>query len=210
MAGSRAAKRAGDASVAKVALPIEGDELRVVIVADTHSSPHPESAARIAAERPHHIVHAGDIGDLDVLSQLAALAPVTAVRGNIDAGARGIPDFVLLDVVDGDRVLVTALVTHIAVYGPKLRAEVARRAARDHASVVLCGHSHVPFAGRDRGLAVFNPGSIGPRRFQLPIVFGVMTVRRDGITLRHVDVETGEAWRPPARPESRLARESKH
>jgi hypothetical protein len=62
---------------------------------------------------------------------------------------------------------------------------------------VVCGHSHVPFIGRDRGLTVFNPGSIGPRRFHLPIVFGTMDVTPAGLRLGHVDCETGAPWTPP-------------
>src|SRR3954469_15251590 len=63
---------------------------RLVLVADTHSAPHTDSAKHIAAERPSHILHAGDIGDLAVLDDLAKLAKVTAVRGNIDVHARGL------------------------------------------------------------------------------------------------------------------------
>jgi predicted phosphodiesterase len=61
---------------------------------------------------------------------------------------------------------------------------------------VICGHSHVPFIGRDRGIGVFNPGSIGPRRFHLPIVFGVFELRDRRVSLRHVDCETGLRWEP--------------
>ena len=66
------------------------------------------------------------------------------------------------------------------------------------ASLVVCGHSHVPFIGRDQGLVVFNPGSIGPRRFHLPIVFGVIDLGPGGVKLRHVDCETGRTWEPPS------------
>jgi predicted phosphodiesterase len=62
--------------------------------------------------------------------------------------------------------------------------------------MVLCGHSHVPFLGRDKGLVVLNPGSIGPRRFQLPITLGVLDLAQTGISLRHVSCETGETWLP--------------
>jgi hypothetical protein len=165
-------------------------------VADTHSQPHPRSAELIAAQRPDHILHAGDIGAREVLDALAVHAPVTAVRGNIDGQMPGIPDVVTLDVRDGDRTLVTMLLLHIAVYGPKLRADAARLARAEDASVVVCGHSHVPFLGRDQGIAVVNAGSIGPRRFQLPIVFAVVDVRRDGVAIHHVSCETGGRWQP--------------
>jgi predicted phosphodiesterase len=87
---------------------------------------------------------------------------------------------------------------HIGVYGPKLRGDVARLARAQEASLVVCGHSHVPFIGRDAGLGVFNPGSVGPRRFQLPIVFGMMDLSPAGVRLRHIDCETGQTWLPPA------------
>jgi hypothetical protein len=172
---------------------------RIVVVADTHGLPHPRAFERIAALQPAHILHGGDIGDLSVLEGLARLAAVSAVRGNIDAGAPGIPDLLTLDVRDGDGTLATILLLHIAVYGPRLRAEVARLAAAEGASLVVCGHSHVPFMGRDRGVPVFNPGSIGPKRFALPIVFGVIDLSRERISLRHVDCLTGETWQPGMR-----------
>src|SRR6202035_1910478 len=96
--------------------------LRLVVVADTHSKPHPRSTELIAAQHPAHILHAGDIGALAVLDELRDVAPVTAARGNIDAQVPGVPDVVTIDVRDGERSLVTLLLLHIAVYGPRLRA----------------------------------------------------------------------------------------
>jgi putative phosphoesterase len=172
------------------------DAIRFAIVADTHSQPHEAIKERLAALNPDRILHAGDIGNLKVLDALAETAPVHAVRGNIDVHADEVPDSITLDVKDNAGILVSILLMHIAVYGPKLRADAVRLANKNHANVVVCGHSHVPFVGRDRGLTVFNPGSIGPRRFQLPICFGVMDIARTGVSLRHVDCETGETWRP--------------
>jgi hypothetical protein len=120
------------------------------------------------------------------------------VRGNIDVHAEEVPDSVTLDVEDAGGTLITILLMHIAVNGPKLRADAVRLAQKSRADVVVCGHSHVPFIGRDRGLVVMNPGSIGPRRFQLPIVLGVIDIDRKGVALRHVDCETGAPWRPSA------------
>jgi predicted phosphodiesterase len=88
------------------------------------------------------------------------------------------------------------LLMHIAVYGPRIRAEAARLAEAEGAKLILCGHSHVPFLGRDRGLTVFNPGSVGPRRMHLPILFGVLQIADGKVSLKHVDCETGEEWRP--------------
>lgn len=187
-------------------IELTGSVLRIAAVADTHGRPHPRAHERIAALRPDHILHAGDIGDLSVLAGLAAIAPVSAVRGNIDVLAPDVPDTIAIDVRAGGAALATILLVHIAVYGPKLRAEIARRAESAGASLVVCGHSHVPFMGRDRGIAVFNPGSIGPPRFTLPIVFGVVEISRERVSLRHVDCVTGEPWRPAAPASARAPR----
>jgi putative phosphoesterase len=170
--------------------------LRLVVVADTQSQPDPRSADVIAAQRPDRILHAGDIGAPGVLDLLAVHAPVTAVRGNIDAELPGVPDVVTIDLRDHDRTLLTLLLLHIAVNGPKLRADAVRLARAADADIVVCGHSHVPFIGRDQGIAVVNAGSIGPRRFRLPIVFAVVDIRRDGVAMHHVSCETGERWQP--------------
>jgi putative phosphoesterase len=174
--------------------------LTIACVADTHSQPHPATAERLAAIAPDAILHAGDIGDPAVIRQLAQIAPVHAVRGNIDTRSE-FPDVMTIDIGgDGDGGApprLRILLTHIAVAGPRLRAEIARMARAERAGLVVCGHSHVPFIGRDRELAVFNPGSIGPRRFQLPIVLGTIAITPQAVRLAHVDCETGRAWSPP-------------
>ncbi len=177
-------------------LEVPNTGARLVLVADTHSAPHPDCATHIAALHPTHILHAGDIGDLAVLEQLAKLANLTAVRGNIDAHASDLPDAITIDIRDLDGPLFTLLLVHIAVYGPKLRGEIAKLAHADGASIVVCGHSHVPFIGRDKGVVIVNAGSIGPRRFQLPIVFAVMEISRQQISMHHVSCETGQRWEP--------------
>jgi hypothetical protein len=178
-------------------VPLRADgTARIVAVADTHSQPHPRTAEHLRALAPDAILHAGDIGDLAVLEDLRAIAPLHAVRGNIDTRAAELPDVLSLELAGGGRLL-RVLMTHIAVYGPKIRADVAKLARADKASLIVCGHSHVPFIGEDRGLTVFNPGSIGPRRFQLPIVFGTIDITPKGVKLAHVNCETGAAWSPP-------------
>jgi hypothetical protein len=171
--------------------------LRLAVVADTHSNPHPATLQRLQELRADAILHAGDIGDLAVLEALATVAPVHAVRGNIDVRASDLPDELVLDVArDGDLVL-RILVVHIAVNGPRLRADAVRMAKAAGAQLVVCGHSHVPFIGKDRDLVVFNPGSAGPRRFQLPIVFGTIEIGPKGLGLAHIDCATGLRWTPP-------------
>lgn len=178
-----------------VELP-EGEDVDVAVVADTHGQPHPNAPELIRALQPRLIVHAGDIGELGALEPLRAIAPLLAVRGNIDGALPGFADSLDIELTAGGRCLVKLLLIHIAVYGPRLRSEVARLAEQHQARIVLCGHSHVPFLGRSQGMVTFNPGSIGPRRFSLPITFGVLSLRSSGISLRHVSCETGETWLP--------------
>lgn len=213
----------------RVTLRAAGGELRLGVVADTHSQPHPATSERLRALAPDAILHAGDIGDLSVLEPLASIAPLHAVRGNIDARAPDLPDVIVVDVRDAsdpyfattgvaddsldereaeksDVVndfdnasppLLRFLLLHIAVAGPRLRAEVVKLASEERASLVVCGHSHVPFIGRDRGIAMFNPGSVGPRRFALPIVLGSIVISGGRARLAHIDCETGAPWSPP-------------
>ncbi|MBK7862879.1 MAG: metallophosphoesterase family protein [Archangiaceae bacterium] len=181
----------------QVALPNAVPTL-IGVVADTHSSPHPDGLRHLAALKPHLVLHAGDIGDLHVLEQLRAIAPLQAVRGNIDDASSGLPETQVLEFErDGRRVL-TALLTHIAVYGGiRIRGEVAKAARAASAQLIVCGHSHVPFITQDRGLTLFNPGSVGPKRPPLPILFGVIEIGAQGISMRHVDALTGAKWLPP-------------
>jgi uncharacterized protein len=175
-------------------LRLERERLRIAVVADTHGRPHAQLGRRIEELAPDHCLHAGDIGDVAVLRALEAHAPVTAVRGNIDP--HDLPDAITIDLRAGDATLLKILLTHIALHESRLRADVSRLARAEDASLVVCGHSHIPFAGREGSLTVFNPGSVGPRRFRLPIVLGVIDVGLASVAVRHVDCETGRPWTP--------------
>ena len=178
-------------------LTLPGGTGRIAVVADTHSAPHPAIGDRLAALRADAIFHAGDIGELTVLDELRRHAPLYAVRGNIDSRANDLPDVQVIDVVGRPKGTLRILLVHIAVYGPKLRADIVRKARAVGAVLVVCGHSHVPFIGTDRGIAMFNPGSIGPRRFHLPIVFGTIDITPERVHLAHHDCATGAPWSPP-------------
>lgn len=198
MARARRTKAAPSIVKRSASLTVRDGRMKLALVADTHSAPHEKTAERLRDLKPDAILHAGDIGALTVLEELGAIAPTLAVRGNIDGVANDLPDEMTIDVKDessGDTLFKIFLV-HIAVYGPKLRAEIAKRARAEGAQIVVCGHSHVPFIGRDQGLTVMNPGSIGPKRFHLPIVFGTMELRNGKLALEHVSIETGERWLP--------------
>jgi putative phosphoesterase len=175
---------------------LSNDVRKIAVVADTHSAPHEGTAKALAALGPDAIFHAGDIGDLEVLEHLREIAPLYAIRGNIDTRADTLPDILVIDLPLAAPNKLRVMIVHIGVYGPKLRAEVAHRARAEKANLVVCGHSHVPFIGIDRGIYVFNPGSCGPRRFQLPIVLGLIDLAPTGVKLAHINCETGAAWSP--------------
>ncbi len=168
----------------------------VAVVADTHSVPHEDALRQLRALRPEAVLHAGDIGDLAVLDRLRQVAPVYAVRGNIDERADDLPDVLIIDLVDSAQATTRLLLTHIAVAGIRLRPDVAALARKHRTPLVVCGHSHVPFIGQDKGLTLFNPGSIGPRRFRLPILYGALELTPTQLSLRHYDCETGARWHP--------------
>ncbi|MGE0785006.1 MAG: metallophosphoesterase [Sandaracinaceae bacterium] len=177
------------------ALPLTDGALRLAVISDTHSKPHPNAHGLVKDLAPDAILHGGDVGDLAVLDAFRDIAEVIAVRGNIDERTQ-LPDFVTIRVVEDRDTRLTILLTHVAVNGPRIRADAARWAHARRASLIVCGHSHVPFLGRDRGLTVLNAGSIGPRRFHLPIVFAVIEIANRKLSLRHIDCETGEPWAP--------------
>jgi hypothetical protein len=112
------------------------------------------------------ILHAGDVGDPEILKQLERIAPVTAVRGNVDQGdwSQRIP---LSEVIEVEGVSIYML--HI-LEKLDLKPEASRFAA------VVYGHSHVPKIEVKKGVLYFNPGSAGPRRFKLPVTVGKLVI----------------------------------
>lgn len=168
----------------------------MAVVSDSHSLPHNRALEIISGFHPDAILHTGDVGELRILDDLATICPVYAVRGNIDPHLPELPDLLLLELTSKERLVLRIAALHVGVYSTKLRSEVIRMARTEEATVVMCGHSHIPFIGSDRGLAVFNPGSIGPRRNSLPIVFGMFELSAQGFRLHHIDCETGLRWKP--------------
>ncbi len=167
----------------------------IAVISDTHGHAHSRAEQLVADLKPDAILHGGDIGNLEVLEPFRRIAPLYAVRGNIDGRGHGMPDIIDVEVVTTATRL-RILLQHIALYGPKLLAQAAQQARAHTCTLVVCGHSHVPFLGIDKGLGAFNPGSIGPRRFGLPITFGVLDIGPAGTNFRHINCETGERWLP--------------
>lgn len=142
--------------------------MRIAVVSDTHGLLRPELLPMLAGAE--HILHLGDVGDPGILARLGEIAPVTAIRGNVDtsgACAR-LPDTEVVTLGGMDLYLLHN------VQDLDLDPGAAGFAA------VLFGHSHKPEIRRHKGVLFFNPGSCGPRRFQLPISFGWIEIAVNG------------------------------
>ena len=113
-----------------------------------------------------HIIHAGDIGAPEILEQLAAIAPVTAIRGNIDKAewARHLPETEVVELAG------------VSIYVLHDLAQLDLKPLAAGFRVVISGHSHVPKQEMRDGVHYFNPGSAGPRRFKLPVSLGRVTI----------------------------------
>src|SRR4051794_11577147 len=106
-------------------IPLRSDgTLRLGVVADTHSKPNPAGVKHLAALKPDVILHAGDIGELGCLDSFRELAPLVAVRGNIDSADSGLPEQLTVELTAAeDKTVFRLLLLHIAVAGPRLRKD---------------------------------------------------------------------------------------
>lgn len=163
------------------------EEARVGVISDTHGFLRSEVFG--AFDSVDRIVHAGDVGDPAILADLEVLAPVTAVWGNVDGGeVRRMCTESAEGTVAGLRFAVTHG-HHVARYD---RLPERFPGAR----VVIHGHSHLPALRRVDGTVILNPGSAGPKRFDKPVTVALMTVRDGRVSVRHLDLETGEEFAP--------------
>ena len=157
-----------------------GGVTRIGLISDTHGLLRPEATAFLAGSA--HIVHAGDVGDPAILDALAAIAPLTVVRGNVDtdAWARRLPETA--------RVTVAGITIHTLHDLHALDLKAAGAGIR----VVVSGHSHKPVIETRAGVLYVNPGSAGPRRFRLPITAAELIVDGDRVEARvHTLVAAG-------------------
>ena len=148
----------------------------VGVISDTHGLLRRSAVAALVGSDA--IVHAGDIGRPEVLEGLRAIAPLVAVRGNVDLDwARALPDTVQLTVA-GRRLLVLHDLKEIDL-DPK----------RVGFNVVVSGHSHVPKVEWRDGVLYVNPGSAGQRRFRLPVAVARIEFASQSIEARIVELE---------------------
>ena len=146
------------------------------VISDTHGLLRPQATE--AMRGSDRILHAGDVGAPEILLALGEIAPVSAIRGNVDtdAWARDLPK---TEVVEASGVSIYIL-HDLAQLDLKLGAAGFR--------VVVYGHSHQPKIEEKNGVLYFNPGSAGPRRFHLPVSVGRLTIEAGKVCAELVEL----------------------
>ena len=136
--------------------------MRIGVISDTHGLLRPEAEARLAGV--DHILHAGDIGVPGILPRLAEIAPLTAIRGNVDTAtwSLGLPEQVVTTLAGR-----TVLMLHDL-------ADLAIDPVAEGIDIVVTVHSHLPRMEAVGGVLYLNPGSAGPRRFRLPVTLAIL------------------------------------
>jgi putative phosphoesterase len=142
--------------------------LKIGIVSDTHGLFRPEVIQ--VFKSVERILHIGDVGKISILKELEKIAPVTAIRGNVDTEGpcAKLPE---TEVVLAEGQYIYMLHDLKSIHLDPAAAKFA---------AVLHGHTHVPNFYHKKGVLYFNPGSCGPRRFELPVTVGLLTVSADG------------------------------
>ncbi|HZV97390.1 MAG TPA: metallophosphoesterase family protein [Methylophilaceae bacterium] len=150
--------------------------LRVGLISDTHGLLRPEAIEFLRGS--NFIIHAGDICEPKILSELRALAPVTAVRGNNDHGPWA------EDLRSAEFLRVDAVTVYVIHDLADLNIDLSSAGVH----VVVSGHSHKPHIEERNGVLFVNPGSSGPRRFRLPVAAAELLVEGESVTARIIEL----------------------
>lgn len=150
--------------------------LRIGLISDTHAFLRPEASTFLRGCA--HIVHAGDVGNRKILEELSAIAPTTAVRGNVDMGpwAETLAETELLQFGE----IILYLIHDLS------QLDIDPQAAG--VGVVVSGHSHQPVIRERNDVLYINPGSAGPRRFKLPISIGEIIIAGRSVAPRIIEL----------------------
>lgn len=147
--------------------------MRIGVISDTHGLLRPEALEALSGVE--HIIHAGDIGGPDIVPRLAGIAPVIAIRGNVDT------QLWAQDFASRETVTLGGRTIHVLHDIGELDLDPASAGV----CVVVSGHSHRPQARTLGGVVYLNPGSAGPRRFRLPVMLATIDLAGDGIRPEH-------------------------
>jgi putative phosphoesterase len=150
---------------------------RIGLISDTHGLLRKEAVEALRGSEL--IIHAGDVGKPEILEALRKLAPVVAVRGNVDTeeGARLLP------------VTTVAEASAVRIYVLHDVKDLDLNLAAAGFQIVVSGHSHKPLRMERDGVLYINPGSAGPRRFQLPVTVARLNLKQEPWNLEFVDLE---------------------
>ena len=173
----------------------ENDDIIATIglISDTHGWLHPFIHEAFAG--CDLIVHAGDIGRVEVLDELETIAPVAAVKGNIDGGDLRFLPLERVEEVGGKRIAVL----HIAG-SPKSPRPAARNLLRkERPDVIVVGHSHIPVVSKVSGAIWINPGAAGREGHHVDRFAGLLHVKRDG-NFAMDRIVLGQRWDEPVQP----------
>jgi uncharacterized protein len=152
--------------------------VNIGVISDTHGLLRPQAVEALC--RSHRILHAGDVGAPEILEALKQIAPVTAIRGNVDTApwASTLP---LIEVVEANG---------ISIYMLHDLAQLDLKPEAAGFRVVVYGHSHKPKIEEKNGVLYFNPGSAGPRRFSLPVSVGRLAITEGEVRTELIELET--------------------
>jgi uncharacterized protein len=140
--------------------------MRIGVISDTHGLLRPE--AQRALQGVHAIIHAGDVGAPEILTQLKVIAPVFAVRGNVDTQpwAQGLPRTTVVEISSFNFYVLHNL------------RELDLKPQAAGFDAVITGHTHQAEQRFDAGVLYLNPGSAGPRRFRLPVTLALLEITK--------------------------------
>ena len=153
------------------------EPILVGVISDTHGMLRPNALK--ALEDSALIIHAGDVGKPEILDALRSLAPVVAIRGNVDHGewAQSLPKTQIAELGD------------VLMYVLHDLHELDLDPAAAGFNAVISGHSHIPTIEQRNGVLYLNPGSAGPRRFSNPVSLAQITVQNGNISARIVSLD---------------------
>jgi len=151
--------------------------MRVGVISDTHGLLRAEALRALGGVE--HVLHAGDVGDASILDALRKIAPVTAIRGNIDrvGACAQLPATEMVELGG---------VSFYLLHDVK---ELDLDPGSAGIGVVVSGHSHKPSVEKKKGVVYLNPGSVGPRRFSLPITLAMVTVENGDVKAEIVELQ---------------------
>lgn len=143
--------------------------MRIGVISDTHGLLRPDATDML--REVDHILHAGDVGDYSILRTLSTIAPVTAIRGNIDREGlcAQLPPTEFIELAGCTFYIIHDL------------AELDLDPSAAGISAVISGHSHQPSIEHRKKVLYFNPGSAGPRRFALPVSIGILHIFKNTV-----------------------------